>query len=348
MPDVSRRALLRGVTLAGAASVGGAAGVGTHAFLTDGQLFPGNDVASGSLDLQVATLVESNGEVTTTPRQDPAAFPASFAEETDVTLSFRDVDPASGPVSGSATVAFRVCDNPGRVWLRADGPASALADEVDVTLAYASTCGDASATIFEGSLTGLLDEFDGGVRLGAGGCRELGKVELHGGAFVAEETGDSLAVGDVPGSLALDGSTTLEITGVHWKDDGDEVRGVDLAADDVEFCRVNVKGGGKPTHAGGGNGASGNEPGLVTHRWDCASAATAVLAGTNPGGQPSGLSHFVVYGCTDDDGCVGCEPACLTLDWTLQTPDAAGESLSFVLELFASQCRHTDPTNPWQ
>ncbi|MUV60173.1 hypothetical protein [Halobacterium sp. CBA1126] len=344
MPDVSRRALLRGVTLAGAASVGGAAGVGTHAFVTDGQLFPANDVASGSLDLQVATMVESDGEVTTTPRQDPAAFPSSFAEETDVTLSFQDVDPSRGPVSGSATVAFRVCDNPGRVWLRTDGAASALADEVDVTLAYASTCGDASATLFDGSLTGLLDKFEDGVRLGAGGCRELGKVELREGTFVAEESGDSLAVGDVPGSLALDGSTTVEITGVHWKDDGDEVRGVDLAAENAEFCRVDVKGGGQPN----GAAADGTDSGVVTHRWDCAATATDVLAGTNPSGQPSGLSHFVVFGCADDDGCVGCEAACLTLDWTLQSPDAAGESLSFAFELFASQCRHTDPTNPWQ
>ncbi len=340
MPDVSRRALLRGVTLAGAASVGGAAGVGTHAFLTDGQLFPSNDVASGSLDLQLATLVDSGGEVTTTPEQDSAAFPASFVEEDGVTLSFPDVDPSNGPASGTATIALRVCDNPGRVWLRTDGAPSALADEIDVTLAYEPTCGGADTTFFEGSLAGLLDAFADGIRLGAGGCREVGKVELQGGAFVAEETGDSLAVGDIPGSLLLDDSTTVEITGVHWKGDGDEVRGVDLATDDIELCRVDVKGGGKPAHAGGGRGSAGNDPGdgVVTYRWDCATTATGVFAGTNPGGQPSGLSHFVVYDCVGDDGCVGCEPACLTLDWTLQTPfEAAGESLSFALELFARQ-----------
>lgn len=331
------------MSLAGAAGLGAAAGVGTHALVSDGERFDGNALSSGSLDLQVAAETELDGEVSHSPPQD-GAFPSSFAAESGVTVDFPAVDPGGGTPSGSTTVAFRVCDNPGRVWLRArsDDADSALAERLDVDLAYASTCGAASETVYEGSLAGLLDAVADGVRLG-GGCRELGKVELDGDRFVAEVDGgggDSLAIDDVPGELTLDGPegpVTVAVTGLHWKDEeGDaEVRGVDLASEDVELCRVDVKGGGGP-----------NE-GVTSYRPGCDSTATELLAGENPGGQPSGLSHFVVFGCGDDD-CVGCEPACLTLDWTLPGAESvAGESLSLDLDLYADQCRHTTSRNPW-
>jgi hypothetical protein len=341
--DVSRRAVLRGVSIAGAAGVGAAAGVGTHALLSDGERFQGNALSSGSLDLQVAAETELDGDVSHSPPQN-GPFPSTFAEESGVTVDFPTIDPGTGEPSGSTTVAFRVCDNPGRVWLRAlsADADSALAEALEVELAYASTCGAATTTVYEGSLSGLLDALSDGVRPG-GGCRELGKVELEGGSFVVEAEGgggDSLAVDDVPGELTLDGPegpVAVEIAGLHWKDEeGDaEVRGVDLASVDVEFCRVDVKGGGGPSE------------GIETYRPGCDSTATGLLAGENPGGQPSGLSHFVVFACGSAD-CVGCEPACLTLDWTLPDPGAvAEESLSLDLELYADQCRHTTSENPW-
>lgn len=343
MTDRSRRAILRGVSLAGAAGLGAAAGVGTHALVSDGELFEANGLSSGSLDLQVAAETEAGGEVSHSPPQD-GAFPSSFVEESGVAVDFPTIDPSDGKHSGSTTIAFKVCDNPGRVWLRAEsGDAdSTLADHLDVELAYASTCGVGGDTVYEGSLAGLLDALAHGVRLGVG-CRELGKVELRGDHLMVEADGganESLHVDDVPGELTLDGPdgpVTVEVTELHWKDEeGDaEVRGVDLASDDVEFCRVDVKGGGGPV------------AGVETYRSGCASTATELLAGENPGGQPSGLSHFVVFGCGDDD-CVGCEPACLTLDWELKKPsEVAGKSLSLDLELYASQCRHTTAENPW-
>lgn len=384
MTDISRRALLRGVTFAGAASVGGAAGVGTHALLTDAERFESNSAASGALDLQVATRTTVDGRSSATPEQD-GEFPSAYVSESTVTLEFPDVDPSAGSASGSATVAYRVCDNPGRVWLRTDGDSSPLADAVGVTVTHQPDCGTDGSTVYEGTLSGFVEAFEAGARLG---CRELGKVELDDGAFVVETddgSGDSLAVDDVPGSLALDGPdgpVTVEITGVSYKDDGAEVRGVDLASEDVTFCRVDVKGGGQQNTSGGaggggggggsgssdGTGGTGSEDsdddgtgsgdsgsgtggdpsgdGVETYRLGCTDSATGLTPGENPGGEPSGLSHFVVYACPED--CRGCEPACLVVDWTLPDPEpVAGESVAFDLELHASQCRHTEATNPW-
>jgi hypothetical protein len=341
MPDVSRRAILRGVTFAGAASLGGASGVGTYAYLTDGEPFRSNTIGGGSLDLEIATRTESGSTTSYNPKQD-GPFPSTFVPESSITVAFPAIDPTRNQASGSTTVAFRLCENPGRVWLRLNGGESgALADALDVTLSYTpvgETTGDA---LYEGSLSGLFDAYAEGTLLSAGNCEELGKVELTEDpyAFVAEGTGDSLPVDEVPGTLTLDGPdgpVDVEITGLHWKDDGDEVRGVDLRADAFDFCRVDVKGGGSP------------DTEIVTYRPDCAATAEELVTGPNPAGNQSGLSHFVVFECSGDT-CVGCEPAFLTLDWRLPNPTpVAGESVSFDLELFASQCRHTNPRNPWQ
>ncbi|MFC3477063.1 LbetaH domain-containing protein [Halobacterium litoreum] len=334
---MSRRTLLRGLGAAGAASVGAATGVATHATLRDGEPFGTLAAESGTLDLDLATRSVADGDVTEFPTQD-GPFPSSFASEPTATVDFGTVDPERGRESGHATLAFRVCGNPGRVWFRPVGSASGLADELHVELSHAATCGDPGATLYEGSLSGLFDALGDGVQLGAG-CVRLGRVELEGGALVGPN--DSLAVDDVPGALTFDGPdgpVEIEVTAGHFKDDG-ELRGVDLASPDAALCRVDVKGGGKQT---------GSRDGVETYRLDCADGATDLLAGTNPGGRPSGLSHFDVYACADGD-CVGCEPACLELDWTLRNPrEVAGESLTLDFELFARQCRHSDARNPWR
>lgn len=339
VPDVSRRDVLRGVSLVGAAGAGAAAGVGTHAVLTDSGVFASNSLTSGSLDLQVATRwATKGGEPSTMPTQE--AFPTEFVEESTITVGFPGIDPSGKPASGTVTVAFRACDNPGRIWLRADGEPNELADAIHVRTAYAPECGGEAEALYEGTMAGFLDAFGAGRRLRA--TPRLAKVELDGEKFVVETEdgpGDALAVDDVPGTLDVDvdGQTvTIEIAAVHWKDGGDEVRGVDVASDDVVFSRVDVKGGGSP------------DVGIETYRFDCTSPATGLLAGTNSGGQPSGLSHFVLYACADG-GCVGCDPACLVLDWKLTKPKQhVGESLAVDLELHANQCRHTEASNPWQ
>lgn len=339
MPDVSRRTILRGVTYAGAASIGGASGAGTYTFLTDGEAFRSNSMGAGSFDLEVATRTEFGGTTTYDPKQE-GSFPSTFVRESSITVAFPSVDPNQKRASGSTTVAFRLCDNPGRAWLRLDGDSGPLADSMDVRLTYTPTCGESGNVLYEGSLAGLFDAYDEGARLGAN-CRTLGKIELQEDpdAFVVEETGSSLAVDDVPGTVTLDGPdgpVDVEITGLYWKDGEDELRGVDLRADGFEFCRVDVKGGGSPNR------------GVETYRPDCTATATELVTGSGPNGRPSALSHLVVFECSKQP-CLGCEPACLTLDWTLPNPrHLAGESLSFDMELFARQCRHTNPTNPWQ
>jgi hypothetical protein len=345
MPDLSRRAILRGVSLAGAAAVGGAAGVSTHSLLVDGEVFESNSVQSGSLELELATAAESDGETTYSPPLGSGeSFPTEFVEESTMTVGFPGIDPSGKPASGTVTVAFRACENPGRMWLRADGETNELADAIDVTASYAPECGGETEPLYDGSMSGFLATFGTGRRLRS--PQKLAKVNLDGDVFVVEtenegEAGDSLAVDDVPGTLdvEIDGETVpVRITSVHWKDSEEEkeVRGVDVASDDVVFSRVDVKGGGSP------------DDGVVTYRFDCTSTAEGLLAGTTPSGQLSGLSNFVMYACADG-GCVGCDPACLVLDWELKTPKKhAGESLSVDLELHANQCRHTEASNPWQ
>lgn len=345
MPDISRRAILRGASLAGAAAVGGAAGVSTHSLLVDGEVFESNSLQSGSLELELATATESDGETKySPPLSSGESFPTEFVEESTMTVEFPGIDPSGKFASGMATVAFRACDNPGRMWLRANGPANELADAIDVRASIAPECGGETDPLYEGTMTGFLESFGAGRRLRA--TPKLAKVELDGDGdtFVVEaededEAGDTLAVADVPGTLDVDfdGETvTIEITAVHWKDGGEEVRGVDVASDDVVFSRVEVKGGNSPDDGG------------ETYRFDCASTAEELLPGTNSGGQPSGLSNFVMYACANG-GCVGCDPACLVIDWELETPKKhAGESLSVDLELQANQCRHTEASNPWQ
>lgn len=342
MPDISRRTLLRSVSVAGAASVGAAAGIGTHALLSDEAVFTSNSLTSGSLDLEVATRTDFDGETSTTPSQD-GPFPSTFVEESTVSVGFPNVEPTGKPASGDVTVAMRACDNPGRVWLRAHGEDSALADAIEVSVTLARTCGDAGQTVFDGSLSGFFDAYGDGVQVSARGP-ELGKVELHEDTFNVESdsgSGDTLDVDDVPGTLTLQGPNgpiEVEITGLHWKDEdteSPEVTGVDLGSDDVEFFRVDVKGG-------------ANNGGTETYRPGCTATVTDLLAPDNDGGEPAGLSHFVVYACADEP-CIGCDPACLAFDWTLRNPKQhAGESLAFDLELHATQCRNTEAANPWQ
>ncbi|WP_336036691.1 hypothetical protein [Halobacterium yunchengense] len=194
----TRRSILRVATVAGAATLGGAAGVGAHALLSDRERFRGSTLASGSLDLEVAARSTVGGETTHEPPQD-GSFPSTFAAESGVTVPLPTVDPDGGDASGETTVAFRACENPGRVWLRPLGDADApLADALDVSLAYAPTWGGDDATLYEGSLSELLDEYADGVRLGSGddcvGC-EPASLELDWElADPGSVAGESLAV----------------------------------------------------------------------------------------------------------------------------------------------------------
>lgn len=361
VPDFSRRAILRGATFAGAATLGGAAGVGAHSLLADSELFEANSLASGSLDLQLATRTRFDGHESFKPEQD-GEFPSTFEEEPTLAVGFPNVDPENGPTSGTTTVALRACDNPARVWLRtvgeqpdSDDEHSDLADALHVVVSYAADCEAEGETLYEGSLSGFVDEFSDGVRLSAR-CTELGKVEFDEGAekFTVEDSDDSLSASDVPGTLTV-GGVDVDIVEVHEKDGGSEIIGVDVASEDVSFCRADVKGGGQQNNpgngSGGGSSGNGADPsdGLETYWLDCGSEATELLAGDTPSGNQSGLSHFTLYTCGGET-CLTCEdPACLTVDWELKhAKHVAGESLDFDLELFANQCRHTESTNPWQ
>ncbi|MEF8894514.1 hypothetical protein [Halodesulfurarchaeum sp.] len=370
MPDISRRAVLQGLTLTGVASVGAGMGVGTYALVSDGSTFRSNVLRSGSLEFEIATLVEYDGTNFARPEQDRETFPTRFTSDRTIELPVPEID-SQGPVRGTTTVAFRACENPARVWLRADGERSALADALQVNVVYSSRCKTSGTTIYDGPLAGFFDQFGSGGLLGS--CSTLGKVEVNDGAFVVETeagTGDSLSVPEnIPGELTFDGPdgpTTIRITDVYYKDDSDddsEVVGVDIASSDVEFCRVDVKGGGKqptpgsgaggknkssdkPSSGGGSSTGRDSDDGIVTYRPDCSGTASGLLAGETPGGTQSGLSHFTISTCNNT--CLGCDPGCLVLDWRLDDPaSVAEESLRFDLELFANQCRNTKPTNPW-
>lgn len=389
--------------MAGAATVGGAAGVSTHSYLADGELFESNSVEAGSLELEIATCSEFEGEETyDPPLPSGEEFPARFVQGSTVSVEFPDIDTQNGAASGSTTFAFRSCDNPGRAWFRAysealsDGEQSALADALQVELTYASPCGAEGTSLFEGSLTEFLDQFGGGVRPREN-CTSLGKIEVveadeNGDdveTFSVEEGNSSLSVDQVPDALTLEtdnGEVDVVIEEpVHRNGDG-EVIGVDLYCEDTGFCRADVKGGGKQdtqgdntgSGSGGGNGGGGSgggggnggnggggggnggnggggggdsadpSDGVKTYALGCTSEPTGLIAGDNPAGKQSSLSHLELYGCGAET-CLDCAPDCLTLDWELPDMEGlAGEELSVTLELRARQCRHTEASNPWQ
>jgi hypothetical protein len=356
--EVPRRTVLRSLAAAAVVGAGGVAGASTRAVLSDRELFTAAS-AAGAVDLELAARTTGDGGTATQPPQS-GPFPSTFADGDPLAVDFGTVDPDGGPASGSVTVALRSCENPARVWLRATGDPGALADHVDVVVSYANTCGGPRRTVFQGTLGGFRDAFAAG-RPADAGCVRLGRVELDGGVLVGPR--NSLAVSDIPGDLSFDGpngTVTVTVTDAYFEtEDGErELRGVALASS-TALCRVDVKGGGKPRRPGGGGGNGGKNrkgngngggdwgSGVVTYDLGRATSTDRLLAGRNPGGEPSALSNFDVYGCERGD-CLGCEPACVTLDWTLADPAAAaGDSGTLALDFAATQCRYDTGGNPW-
>lgn len=120
--DLSRRQVLSGVATVG--SIGAVSGVGTLGLFSDEELFTGNLLAAGELDLDLCWGVDGQ---TCSPASGP------------VTIDFGTLEKGD---SGSATIQCSLEDNPAWTWLRTNSPdrPCGLQDKVRVSLWYDTNC----------------------------------------------------------------------------------------------------------------------------------------------------------------------------------------------------------------
>ena len=182
---VSRRELLAGIGMAGAAIGSSAVGHSTaSAFLSDTEQFGGNVTASGEIDLTVAfdAYYESADGSTST---------SSGTVDGDVTgeLGINDIDPGD-----TGRIVFRpaVTGNPGYLWFCGgvrtsaengkpdpegeslgdvvwppDGPGGEVGDAIEATLRYLDPDSDTAVDLLSGSFTEVLEVLQYGIALDA-------------------------------------------------------------------------------------------------------------------------------------------------------------------------------------
>lgn len=145
---LSRRRLLH--LFAGVGGVGFVAGAGTYATLHDSEDMDLH-LRSGEFDIEIAGV---RGDAT----------PSDFVADDSIALSFGDIAPGT---SGRAAIAVRSCSDPALVRLgfsTVSDASSPLLDELEVTTTLIPS-DEASQVLFEGTLGGLIDEFDSNSRL---------------------------------------------------------------------------------------------------------------------------------------------------------------------------------------
>jgi hypothetical protein len=156
--NYTRRRLLQAT--AGVGIAGGSTGAVTGAYLSEWRRFPGNDVGTGSFELELATKAADDADAI-------GGFPesgADFENTTAVDVDLPTFEPGDG---GIVRISYRLCENPGWIWLRASVSESDLAGHLDVRLIERPNCGGEAEERFDGTLAELVDRgLDGGVRLG--------------------------------------------------------------------------------------------------------------------------------------------------------------------------------------
>lgn len=344
--NYSRRQVLGAAT--GVGAVGLSAGAATRAYLLDRSVFSGNRLRAGTLTLELAGETATGGDrVSGFPTDD------DFENGTAVAVDFPDLEPGD---EGVFTAAYRLCDNPGRVWLRSrlvGAGDTDLEEYLGVGFSTRPDCGGSEKkTQFEGTLGEFHEAFSGGTLLG---CRYAGKVEYEGGTFSAEDGTASWDGDEETATLEFetdDGESVVIELRVTETKEGDEER--EIVGFDYEVlegpgvCEVVVAGGADP-------GPENRGPKRKYYDYECAregeGLTTPEKEGEDPGRKTDGyygLSHVEFYVCDD---CQGCPPACVDLTWRFdQNPpeELLGDSLRLELEFLAVQCRHqSEPTNPW-
>lgn len=332
--NYSRRQVLGAAT--GLGALGLSAGAATRAYLVDGEVFPGNRLRAGGFTLELAgTGATGTSHVLGFPDGDED----DFAERETITVEFPELEPGD---EGVFTAAYRLCENPGRVWLRSrlvGAGDTDLGEYLHVGLSTRPDCGDSKQTQFEGTLREFDDVYSGGVLLG---CRHAGKVEYESGELTPEE-GERTNTDPYRFEFTTDDGETLviELTNLGWNED-DEIIEFDYEVlEGPGVCEVVVAGG-----ADSGSGSPG--PTRKYYDYGCARVGRALTTPEKDGGTRYGLSHVEVYVC---GGCRDCEPGCLDLEWQFDPnppEELLDDSLRLELEFRAVQCRHqNEPTNPW-
>ena len=159
--NYTRRRLLQAT--AGVGIAGGSTGAVTGAYLSEWERFPGNDVGTGSFELELATKAADSADAI-------GGFPAGadFENTTAVDVDLPTFEPGEG---GIVRISYRLCDDPGWIWLRASAIGSEsepdLADHLGVRLLERPNCDGETRARFDGTLADLTDRGPGsGIRLG--------------------------------------------------------------------------------------------------------------------------------------------------------------------------------------
>ena len=330
--NYSRRQILGAAT--GVSALGLSVGAATRAYLVDGEVFPGNRLQAGGFTLELA------GEGAT-GTDHVSGFPGDddFAERETIAVEFPDLEPGD---EGVFTAAYRLCENPGRVWVRSRLVGSGdtdLEEYLHVGLSTRPDCGDAKQTQFEGTLGEFNNAYSEGALLG---CRYAGKVEYEGGQLTPED-GERTNTDPYRFEFTTDDGETLviELTNLVWKED-DEIVGFDYEVlEGPGVCEVVVAGGADPR-----SGSPG--PKQKHYDYRCTRDDRNLATPEKDESTRYGLSHVEFYVC---GGCRDCEPGCLDLEWQFDSnppEELLNDSLGVELEFRAVQCRHqTEPTNPW-
>lgn len=334
----SRRKILAAVTGVGAAGL--SAGMATRAYLFDRQVFPGNRLQTGKLSLEIAgTGLEDADYVSGFPDD------SDFDNGDTISVAFPDLEPGD---EGVFTTAYRLCDNPGRVWVRSRVVGAAdtdLEEYLGVRLLSRPDCEgetDDENLLFEGTLGELHREYSRGKHLG---CQYLGKVEHDEdtGTFEFDDPDEGDVTDQDPPTFEFsteDGETvTIVLTNVVTNDDGEIIEFDYETVDGAGVCKVVVAGGGDPPG-----------PKRTEYNYEgCEQSDGGLTPPDNDhSGGVHGLSHVEFYACR---ACRECPPGCIDLQWTFDEEppeELLDDTLELRFEFLAIQCRHqTEPTNPW-
>ncbi|AUX10388.1 hypothetical protein AArcSl_2773 [Halalkaliarchaeum desulfuricum] len=335
----SRRQILGAI--AGVGVTGVTAGFATRAYFHDREIFTGNRFQAGALSLELAGAgVEDEDSVTDFPTE------SDFENGDTVSVTFPELEPGD---EGVFSTAYRLCENPGRVWVRTHligAEETELENYLDVRFASRPDCeprpeGEKDI-LFEGTLGDFHGTYSGGKLLE---CRYLGKIEHDEdtGEFYFDDEDEGAVTSQDPPVFEFtpDGedSVTIELTNVKTNDDREVIEFDYEVTDGPGVCEVTTVGGGDP-------------PG-PKRKYYVYEGCRSVDYGLTPPDHDKtdgvyGLSHVEFYAC---GGCHGCPPGCLDLEWVFDDDppeELLDDTLELQLEFRAIQCRHqTEPNNPW-
>ena len=228
---LSRRRVLGGIGAIGVASAG--AGLGTTAFFSDSESFEGNTITAGQFSMAVTQSTHAVDQDGTGPDEVTFETELAAAQQADGSVEAIDgfLDITDAKPGDSYKYCWDICvnHNPGYVQITLAGEestgndngvthtdASGLLSEymLAVVTIDDQQAGDTEEMVFEGTLGGLIDEWD-----------ESGLIHAYAGTETDPETEEQVEV--------------VEYCHLPCEPEGDDVtvpEGVEFAEESVEVC----------------------------------------------------------------------------------------------------------------